>query len=134
MHMHTAIKGSTAQHSTAVDTKSLMCQNISVAATTITRIELEEHIQVKVKLHHSHQILLITKQKVKLMIKEMLRGKKIAGKYLIDVYFHGIECTDIPFTVSKKSKIVNITASLLLYPHMHSWDRAISLLASFPGT
>ena len=35
-------------------------------------------------------------------MKEMLRGKKIAGKYLIDVYFHGIECTDIPFTFSKK--------------------------------
>ena len=32
MHMHTAIKGSTAQHSTAVDTKSLMFQNISVSA------------------------------------------------------------------------------------------------------
>ena len=36
-----------------------------------------------------------TKGNVKLMMMEMLREKKITGKYSINVYFRRTECADI---------------------------------------
>ena len=47
-------------------------------------------------MHHSHQILLLTTKQKSEVHDERYAEREEKNKYLIDVYFHGIECTDIP--------------------------------------
>ena len=47
-------------------------------------------------------------------MKEMLRGKKITGRYLIEVYFHRIECTNVPALIfyvpgNETNKLITLT-------------------------